>query len=159
MNVGELIRFAILNLPHGKRATKREFCISGHLSAILTSILHKGTERDIVDHVGSPDVLSHLCDVVMMFPKDSCVCDDVVYQIAVTCIWFFCGTEILAMKAMHAVGTQRLIRCLSSVIGKSSFKTRVSGWATSFSDTLRVLNYCLFIFFFSGRRFIVFGSQ
>jgi hypothetical protein len=140
MNVGDLIRFAVLNLPCGKRATKRGFCISGHLSAILSSILRAGTERDVV---GSSDVLSHLCDVVMMFPKDSCVYDDVVYQITVSCIWFCCGTEALAMKAMHAVGTQRLIRCLSSVICKSSFKTRVSGWATSFSDALRVLNYCL----------------
>jgi hypothetical protein len=148
MHRAALLNYAILSLPTTGHATKREFCIAGHLASMLRGIVLAGKEKKYFRSCGTNKVMGHLYRVLTSC-KNSCLYEHAVYQAALACLWFFCKNEVLTKALLmaadsDAVGHVRWMLCLSSVVRTGvTLRNGCVKWTVCLSDALLLMNFML----------------
>jgi hypothetical protein len=145
MHRAELLNCAILSLPTTGNATKREFCVAGHLASMLRDIVLTGKEKKYFRLCGTSEVMSHLYRVLTSC-ENRCLYEHAVYQTALACLWFLCKNEVqtraLLMAADSDVSCLRWMTCLCSVVrtGVTMRKGSVK-WTVCVSDALLLMGF------------------
>jgi hypothetical protein len=148
MQRAALLNSAVLSLPTTGNATKREFCIAGHLASMLRGIVLAGKEKKYFRLCGKSEAMSHLYRVLTSC-KNSCLYEHAVYQVAVACLWFLCKDEVqtkaLLMAAdSDAVGYLPWMTCLSSVVRTGvTMRNGRAKWTVCMSDALLLMSFML----------------
>jgi hypothetical protein len=148
MQRASLLNSAILSLPTTGNATKREFCIAGHLASMLRGIVLAGKEKKYFRLCGTNRAMSHLYRVLTSC-KNSCLYEHAVYQTALACLWFLCKNEVQTKALLMAadsddVGHLPWMTCLSSVVRTGvTMRNGSVKWIVCASDALLLMSFML----------------